>query len=142
MIRLYRILPLILVLAVVAIVVYFVLTWRYSSNKAKEVLIRVFTWICSIISIFFGLVTLYAVFEQNIAVIELAGSCLAIGLIGLLITRICNHVFRKRHPSFRVVTENKATIVNESFGSKFSAAFRKAFGEALRETFGHGEKRK
>ena len=141
MIRLYRILPLILVLAVVAIVIYFVLTWRYSSNKAKEVLIRVFTWITIVISVFFGLVTLYAVFEQNIAVIELAGSCLAIGLIGLLITRICNHVFRKNHPSFRVVTE-KATIVNESLGSKFAAAFRKALGEALRETFGHGSKGK
>ena len=140
MIRLYRILPLILVLAVIAIVAYFVLTWRYSSNKAKEVLIRVFTWITAIVSVFFGIVTLYAAFEQNVPVIELAGSCLAVGLIGLLITRICNRVFRKRHPNFRVVTE-KATIVNESIGSRFASAFRKAFGEALKETFSRGSRK-
>ena len=138
MIRLYRILPLLLVLAAVAVVVYFVLTWRHSSTKAKEVLIVVFTWITAAISIFFGIVTLYAAFERNIAVVELAGSCLAVGLIGLLITRICNRVFRKRHPSFRVVA-GKSTIVNESLGAKFGAAFRKALGEALRETFGHGK---
>lgn len=139
MIRLYRILPLILILAVIAIIVYFVLTWRYSSNKAKEVLIRVFTVITIALSVFFGIVTLYAVFEQNVPVIELTGSCLAIGLIGLLITRICNAVFRKHHPNFRVVT-GKATIVNESLGAKFGKAFRKAFGEALKETFGRGKK--
>ena len=137
MIRLYRILPLLLVLAAIAVIVYFVLSWRSSSTRAKEVLIRVFTWITIVISVFFGIVTLYAVFEQNVPVIELAGSCLAVGLIGLLITRVCNHVFRKHHPSFRVVA-GKATIVNESIGAKFSAAFRKAFGEALKETFTKG----
>lgn len=137
MIRLYRILPLLLVLAAIAVVVYFVVSWTRSPSKAKEILIRVFTWITAVISIFFGLVTLYAVFEQNIPVIELAGSCLAVGLIGFAITRICNHVFKKRHPNFRVVA-GKATIVNESLGTKFANAFRKAFGEALRETFTRG----
>ena len=134
MIRLYRILPLIIILAVVAVVVYFVLSWRMSPTKAKEIMIRVFTWITIVISAFFGIVTLYAVFEQNVPVIELAGSCLAVGLIGLLITRICNYLFRKHHANFRVVA-GKATIVNESIGAKFSAAFRKAFGQALKETF-------
>jgi len=134
MIRLYRILPLILVLAIVAVVVYFILSWSKSPNKAKEILIRVFTWITIGISIFFGIVTLYAVFEQNTPVIELAGSCLGVGLVGLLITRICNHVFRKNHPNFRVVA-GKATLVNESISSKFARAFRKAFGQALKETF-------
>ena len=140
MIRLYRILPLLLVLAAIAIIVYFVLSWRSSPTKAKEVLIRVFTVLTIVISVFFGIVTLYAVFEKNVPVIELAGSCLAVGLVGLLITRICNHVFRKRHPSFRVVA-GKATIVSESIGSKFSSAFRKAFGEALRETFTKGNRK-
>ena len=81
MIRLYRILPLLLVLAAIAVIVYFVLSWRSSSTRAKEVLIRVFTWITIVISVFLGIVTLYAVFEQNVPVIELAGSCLAVGLI-------------------------------------------------------------
>ena len=140
MIRLYRILPLLLVLAAIAVIVYFVMSWRTSPTRAKEVLIRVFTWVTIVVSVFFGIVTLYAVFEQNVPVIELAGSCLAVGLIGLLITRICNHVFRKHHPNFRVVA-GKATIVNESIGAKFSAAFRKAFGQALKETFTKGDRK-
>ena len=134
MIRLYRILPLLVLLAVVAVVVYLIMSFRYSSDKAKAVLIKVFTWLCAVLSVAFGLITLYAAFEQNTPVIELAGSCLAVTLIGLAITRICNLVFRKNHPHYgEQVTQ--ATIVNESITSRFAEAFRRAFGEALKDTF-------
>ena len=134
MIRLYRILPLLVLLAVVAVVVYLIMSFRYSSDKAKATLIKVFTWLCAILSIAFAVVTLYAVFEQNQPVIELAGSCLAVTLIGLAITRICNRVFRKNHPHYGEEVA-QATIVNESITSRFAEAFRRAFGEALRDTF-------
>ena len=134
MIRLYRILPLLVVMTVVAVVVYLIMSFRYSSDKAKAVLIKVFTWLCAVLSVAFGIVTLYAVFEQNTPVIELAGSCLAVTLIGLVITRICNVVFRKNHPRYGEEVA-QATFVNESISSRFGEAFRRAFGEALRDTF-------
>ena len=134
MIRLYRILPLLVLLAVVAAVVYLIMSFRYSSDKAKATLIKVFTWLCAILSVAFGVITLYALFEQNQPVIELVGSCLAVTLIGLAITRVCNHVFKKNHPHYGEEVA-QATIINESLASRFAEAFRRAFGEAMRDTF-------
>ena len=134
MIRLYRILPLLVLLAVVALVVYLIMSFRYSSERAKATLIRVFTWLCAVLSIVLGIITLYALFEHNQPVIELFGSCLAITLIGLVVTRICNAVFRRNHPRYGEDVA-KATIVNDSIASRFGSAFRKALGDALRETF-------
>ena len=134
MIRLYRILPLLVLLAVVAIVVYLIMSFRYSSDKAKAVLIKVFTWLCAILSVAFALITVYAIFEQNVPVIELTGSCLAVTVMGLVITRICNWVFRKNHPHYGEEVA-QATIINESITTKFAEAFKRAFGEALRDTF-------
>ena len=134
MIRLYRILPLLVLMAVVAAVVYLIMSFRYSSERAKMALIKVFTWLCIVLSVFFGLATVYALFEQNQPVIELAGSCLAVTLIGLAITRICNYVFKKNHPLYGEEVA-QATIINGSITSRFAAAFKRAFGEAMRDTF-------
>ena len=70
--RLSRIVPLLAVLAVVAGIVYLVATYRYSPSRAKEILIRMFTWLTGILSAFFLLVVLYAFFEDNGAVLDLA----------------------------------------------------------------------
>ena len=134
MIRLYRIIPLLILLAVIAAVVYVVMSFRYSSNHAKIALIKVFTVLNIVLSVLFLLVTLYALFEQNDPVFELAGSCLITTLIGLAVTRICNHVFEKNHPNF---SEEAATanVINPSLVTKFGDAFKKALGDALKETF-------
>ena len=134
MIRLYRILPLLVVMAVVAVVVYLIMSFRYSSDKAKATLIKVFTWMCAILSVFFAIATVYALFEQNTPVFEVVGSCLAVTVIGLVVTRICNWVFRKNHPYYGEEVA-QATFVNESISSRFAKAFRRAFGEAMRDTF-------
>ncbi|MCI2241007.1 guanylate cyclase [Adlercreutzia faecimuris] len=99
--RLSRVVPLVIALAVVAAVIYLVVTYRHSPARAKEVLIRVFTWITGILSAFFGLVTLYALLERNDGVIDLGASFLVVALIGLAVTRWCNHVFLKNHPSYK-----------------------------------------
>ena len=99
--RLSRIIPLLLVLAVVAGIVYLVATFKYSPSRAKEILIKMFTWLTGALSAFFLLATLYALFERNDAVFDLAASFLATTLIGLAITRICNAVFLKHHPDYR-----------------------------------------
>lgn len=99
--RLSRIVPLLIVLAVVASIVYLVATYRYSPSRAKQILVKMFTWITGVLSAFFLLVTLYALFEDNAAVFDLAASFLATAAIGLAITRICNAVFLKRHPEYK-----------------------------------------
>lgn len=136
MIRLYRILPLLVIMAVIAAVVYLIMSFRYTPERAKAALIKVFTWVCAILSVGFALISLYALFEHNGPVLELFGSCLALTLIGLVVTRICNAIFRKNHPHYG---ENvaKATIVNESLTSRFAEAFRKALQQAFKDTFKH-----
>ena len=134
MIRLYRIIPLLILMAVVAAIVYVIMSFRYSSDRAKDALIRVFTWLTIVLSAFFAIATLYAIFEDNTTVIELAGSFLATTLVGLGITRICNHVFRKNHPHYGEEVA-QATIVNESITSRFAEAFKQALGQALKDTF-------
>ena len=140
MIRLYRILPLLILLAVVAAVVYVIMSFRYSSDRAKATLITVFTWLTIALSIVFAIATIYAVFEQNGTVIELAGSLLATTLIGLGITRLCNHIFKRNHPHYGEEVA-QATIVSESLSSRFAEAFKKAFGQAVKETFDPKRKR-
>ena len=100
--RLSRIVPLLIVLAVVALVVYLVATYRYSPNRAKEILIKMFTVITGAISAFFGLASLYAWFEHNEAVFDLAFSFLLTGLVGLVVTRVCRAVFLRHNPAYRV----------------------------------------
>lgn len=134
MIRLYRILPFLILLAMIVLIAYLIMSFRYTSDKAKAVLIKFLTWLFGILSVLLGLVTLYAVFEHNQPVIELFGSCVAVTLIGLVVTRICNAVFRKNHPHYDE-TVTKATVVNESVSTRFASAFRKALSEALRDTF-------
>ena len=134
MIRLYRIIPLLIVLAIVAAAVYVIMSFRYSSDRAKATLITVFTWLTAVLSVFFALGTLYAIFEGNDTVIELAGSFLATTLVGLAITRLCNRVFKKNHPHYGEEVA-QATIINDSLGTRFAEAFKRAFGEAVKETF-------
>lgn len=141
MIRLYRIIPLLILMAVVAAVVYVIMSFRYSSDRAKATLITVFTWLTIVLSVFFALATLYAIFEDNGTVIELAGSCLVTTLVGLGITRLCNRIFKKNHPRYGEEVA-QATIINESISSRFADAFRRAFGEAVKETFDPNRKRK
>ena len=90
--RLSRVVPLLLVLAVVALVVYLVVAWRYSPNRGKEVLIRLFTIVAGALSAFFLIVCLYAWFDGNEAVLDLGASFLVAALVGLAVTRICRAV--------------------------------------------------
>lgn len=99
--RLSRIVPLVILLAVVAGVIYLVVTYRHSPARAKEVLIHVFTWVCGVISGFFALASVYAYFDHAPAVLDLTLSFMVVGLVGLAITRLCNGRFLKHHPNYR-----------------------------------------
>lgn len=110
--RLSRVVPLLLVLAVVALVVYLVVAWRYSPNRGKEILIRLFTGLTGVLSGFFLLVCLYAWFEGNEAVLDLGVSFLITALVGLVITRICREVFLRHNPAYRIKPQKARRIGN------------------------------
>ena len=93
--RLSRIVPLIIVLALVAGVVYVVAMFLYSPTKAKEILIKLFTFLMSVLSAFFALASLYALLEGNIDVLELTAS------FGLAVTLLCRRSFIKHNPNYR-----------------------------------------
>lgn len=99
--RLSRIVPLLIVLAVVAGIVYLVAAWRYSPNRAKGILIKLFTVLTGAISVFFALASVYALIERNMAVLELTSTFLGAALIGLIVTRICRAVFVRNHPQYK-----------------------------------------
>lgn len=134
MIRLYRILPFLVLLAIVIGVAYLIMSFRYTSERAKAALIKFLTWLFGVLSVVLALITGYALFEHNDPVVELFGSCLAITAVGLVVTRVCSAVFRKNHPHYGEEVA-KATIVNESLGTRFAAAFRRALAQAFRDTF-------
>ena len=99
--RLRLLIPLLIVVAIIAVIIYLVVSWRRSPVRAKEVLILVFTWFCSFVAIFFGVVFHYALTESNGSVMELAGATAVLAIIGLIITRICKLVFNKNHPHYK-----------------------------------------
>ena len=111
--RLSRIIPLLVVLAVVAAVIYLVAAWRYSPNRAKVILIRALTVITGVISGFFVLATAYAAFEQNWTAVVIAASFLAVGLIGLAITLICRWVFLRHHPNYQQEAVPTTTVSSD-----------------------------
>lgn len=100
-VRLVRIVPLLIVLAVLALIMYMVITYRHSPVRAKEILIKMFMAVSAAVSVFFGLVCLYAWFDGNGAVLDIAGSFLATGLIALGITYLCRAVFYKHNPAYK-----------------------------------------
>lgn len=100
--RLSRIVPLLIVLAVIAAIVYLVAAYRHSPNRAKEILIKMFTVITGVLSVFFLLACAYAWLERNEPVLDLAFSFLLTTLIGLVVTRICRAVFLRHNPAYRI----------------------------------------
>lgn len=95
-----RIIPVVLVIALVAGIIYVVMTARTSPERAKEVVIAFFTWVFVALAAFFALASLYALAEHNDAVLDLAISFVIVALVGLGITRLCNRRFLKNHPHY------------------------------------------
>lgn len=106
-----RSLPLLVALIVLALAIYAFVSWRRTPTRAKEVMIKVFLVLCSAIAVFSVLVALYAVADGNAPVLELALSCAAVGVLGLLITLVCRHFFKKHHPHYAFEPTEKARPV-------------------------------
>ena len=116
--RLTRIVPLLLLLAFVAGVVYVVAAWRYSPARAKEILIKAFTVLNVALAAFFGLASLYALSESNGDVLGLTLSFMVTALVALGITRICRAVFLKHNPSYRMKPMKAKRLRRLALGKK------------------------
>lgn len=100
-VRLARSLPLILAMAVAAVVIYLVVSYRRSPARAKEVLIKLFTAVNGGITAFFGLASLYAIFEDNLKIFDITVCFAIVGVVGLAVTFCCRHLFLKHNPNYR-----------------------------------------
>lgn len=99
-IRLIQSLPLLVALAVLAGVVYLFVSWQQSPTRAKEILVKLFTVLTSVLCVVFLLACGYAAIEGNQAVLEFFGAFLAVSAAALLITLACRARFRKNHPNY------------------------------------------
>lgn len=112
-VRIVRMIPLLVFLAVLAAGVYLYVSYRQSPLRAKEVLIKMFLWVNGALTAFFGLATLYAVFEANTPVFDLAFSFMLAAVLGLVITLICRWRFVKHHPLYKFKATEAKTIPRE-----------------------------
>lgn len=99
--RIFRSLPLVILLIIVAVAVYFIVVYRSSPNRAKEVLIRLFTGIGIALTAFFSLACLYALLEHNDTAFDFALGFLVVAILTLVIARVCRAVFLKHNPKYR-----------------------------------------
>lgn len=99
--RLYRVLPLLVILAVIAVVVYAFMSWRYTTARAKEALIKVFLVLNGGLTVVFMLGVLYALLEGNSFVADFFITCGVCTLVLLGVTLFCRWRFLKNHPDYR-----------------------------------------
>lgn len=101
LVRLYRLWPVLLILALLAAVIYLIVTFRHTPERAKEVLIKVFLVITGVLCGICALISGYAWLDGNEPVLDLALSCLVLAAILLGITLLCRWRFLKNHPNYR-----------------------------------------
>lgn len=101
LVRLYRALPILIVLGILAVLVYLVVSWRHTPTHAKLALIKVFTVANGGLTAFLGLATVYALLDGNEFVADFFFWCGVMTAILLGITLLCRRRFFKKHPKFR-----------------------------------------
>lgn len=128
-VRMIRLVPLVAILLFVGLIIYLVAQAKYSPNRAKQIVIKVFFWICIVLTAFFLLACLYAILDKNIAVLELFASFAAVPAFGLLIDLLCGFIFYKNHPEFK--DKASKTNHNESFKDFWTKRIKKAIKKFL-----------
>lgn len=98
MLLLVRSMPLLVGLLVLAVVVYGLVAAFRTPDRAKAVLIRVFTVLTAFLTVFFCAATAYAWLENNLYVLELAGACAGVSAAAFVVTRLCRRRYLRSHP--------------------------------------------
>ena len=101
LIRLTRIVPFVIFLAVLAVIIYLIARFRFPSARAKQIVIDFFTAICVVLCVALGFITLLTVLDSNAFAVEIFGSFLAAAVLGLIAVRICNWRFLKKYPQYK-----------------------------------------
>lgn len=96
-----RMLPVVVVLILIAVGLYYLLTKRKTENLAKEILIRIGIWFNLIVGGIFLLLTLYALLDKNLWIVEFFGSIIVVNLVFLAIALIAKHNFLKHRPHYQ-----------------------------------------
>lgn len=112
-VRMIRLIPMVVILLVIGLIIYIVAQIKYSPNKAKAIVLKVFFWICIVLTAFFLLCCLYCILDGNVPALELFASFAAVPAFGLLIVLLCKAIFHKNHPNYKY--EAAHTSANESF---------------------------
>ena len=110
LIRLIQSIPLLIALGVLAAMVYAVVSWRRSPNRAKEILIKLFLVLTGALCILFALASAYAALEHNQFVLEMFAALLLVSAAALAITLVCRWRFLKHHPSYRLKRTASHTV--------------------------------
>lgn len=101
LVRLYRALPLLIVLGILAVLIYLIVSWRHTPTHGKLALIKVFTILNGGLTAFLGLATVYAVLDGNEFVADFFFWCGVMTAVLLAITLLCRRWFLRKHPNFR-----------------------------------------
>lgn len=128
-VRMIRLVPLVAILLVAGLIIYLVAQAKYSPNRAKAIVLKVFFWVCIVLTAFFLFWCLYSVLDGNIPALELFLSFATVPAVGLLIVLICRAVFYKHHPKYK--HEAKKTSQNESFVEFWKKRIRKFLTDFL-----------
>lgn len=109
--RLYRMVPLIVLLVLLGVAVFVFVATRHNSERAKEAVLKLFWWVCAVLTGLALLGALYAWFDGSELVFDLFLTSAALTGIGWLVDLICGAIFRKHHPKYRLTpTTPKAKV--------------------------------
>lgn len=99
-VAIFRMMPLEILIGIIAVIGYLILSEKKGSSVAKEFFIKLVLYVNAFFSIALIIITLYAILDNNLAVIELSGACLALCLIAYFIALICKRIFLKNRPRY------------------------------------------
>lgn len=101
LVRIYRLIPLVIVVLLIAAAIYLVVQAKHNPQKAKLSVIKFFMYACLMLMVFFAIWALYAIFENNTPHTELSVSGVVLFGVILLIDLWVRHAFLKKNPKYK-----------------------------------------
>ena len=109
LIRLIRVLPILAIVAVATAVLYGLLVATSTRDKARRIIVKTLSVVNGTLTVVFTLITLYALSENNVYVLELADVCAALFAIVFVVVRICAWHMRCKQEQVEGVTPKHGT---------------------------------
>ena len=100
-VAIFRMMPLEIAIGIIAVVGYLILSQKKGASVAKEFFIKLVLYVNYALGAAFLIITLYAILDKNMAVVELSGACLILCALALAAALIAKRVFLKNRPGYR-----------------------------------------